>query len=259
MADIAQIRSAQGGASDPASQAGETWDDGAGFYFALVLVSTLIIFLGFAPGFYLKPIIHAPPPLSMLTMTHGLVFTAWMALFVVQAGLIAARRPAPHRQLGILGAMLLGALIPLGLSTAITAGRLGHAPPGAPPPLAFMALPLMALAAVALLVGTALWKRRRADWHKRLMLASFFIMTGPGTGRIAIPAGLAEQGTVLSLAIADLLLLIAMGRDVRLRKGVHPAYVLATAVYAVINVGVLWAFTSPEAWMSFARSITRTA
>jgi hypothetical protein len=122
-----------------------------------------------------------------------------------------------------------------------------------------MALPLMAIVAVALLVTAALWNRRRADWHKRLMVASFFLMTGPGTGRLAIPAGLAAQGTVISLLFADLLLIVAMGRDVRLRKGVHPAYVLAAAVYAVINVGVFWAFESPEAWMSFAKAITQTA
>jgi hypothetical protein len=178
-----------------------------------------------------------------------------MALFVTQAGLIATGRPAPHRQLGILGAILFGVMIALGYSTAITAGRLGHAPPGAPPPLAFMALPLIAITAAAALVGSALWNRRSPDWHKRLMLASVFVMTGPGTGRIAIPLGLADQGTMIALGFADLLLAIAILHDVRTMKRVHPAYLAAAAIFAVVNVGVFWAFGSP-AWTAFARGLT---
>ncbi|MBV9993830.1 MAG: hypothetical protein JO127_01330 [Caulobacteraceae bacterium] len=258
MAEIAEIGNAVAPAPGAPSASREPWNAGAGFYFVMILVSSVIILLGFAPSFYLKSLIHAPPPLSLLTITHGLVFTAWMALFVVQSGLIAAGRSAPHKQLGILGALLFGAMISLGYSTAITAARLGHAPPGAPTPLAFMALPVLAMAAATALVGAALWNRRRPAWHKRLMLASFFIMTGPGSGRLAIPMGLAEQGTAISLGVADLLLAIAIAYDFTKNKRVHPAYYAAAGVFAVVNVGVFWAFGSP-AWMSFAKALTQTA
>jgi hypothetical protein len=245
-------------ATDAPPPSRETWNAGAGFYFAMALLSTAIILVGFAPSFYLKSVIHAPPPLSCLTVTHGVVFTAWMVLFVVQSGLIAAKRRAPHRQLGILGALLFGAMISLGYSTAITAGRLGHAPPGAPPPLAFMALPILVLTGAAALVVAALWNRRRPDWHKRLMLASIFVMTGPATGRLAIPVGfLAEQRTAISLALADLLLAIAIVYDVVQGKRIHAAYYVAASIFAVVNAGVFWAFGSP-AWMSIAKMITHT-
>ena len=164
-----------------------------GFISRMVLVSAAIIFVGFSPSFYLKSVIHAPPPLTQLTIAHGLVFTAWILLFITQASLISRKQHALHRQLGILGAILYGAVASLGLSTAITAGRLGHAPPEAPPPLAFMALSLFIIVAALALVVIALWNRRRSDWHKRLMLASLFMMTGPGTGRIAIPLGIVAQ------------------------------------------------------------------
>ncbi|MBT9444984.1 MAG: hypothetical protein IV086_04725 [Hyphomonadaceae bacterium] len=227
----------------------------ARFYLAMVAISAAFIIIGFLPSFYLKPIIKAPPPLSMLTMTHGLVFTAWLGLFVTQATLVARNNLALHRQLGMMGALLFGAMITLGVSTAITAGRLGHIPPGAPPPLAFMALPLMAFTATTALIAPAIWLRRRSDWHKRLMVVALFTMTGPGTGRIAIPMGFAAHGHWISIVITELLLAVAIAWDLSTHKRVHPAYLYAAALLAVLHVALAWGFSSPD-WLVFARAIT---
>jgi len=239
----------------PASTEKEAWDADARFYLGMVLVSAVIVFVGFAPSFYLKPVIHAPPPLTQLTIAHGIVFTAWVLLFIMQASLIVRRRPALHRQLGILGAILFGAMVSLGLSTAITAARLGHAPPGAPPPLAFMALSLFLIVGTLALISMGLWNRRRSDWHKRLMLAALFVMTGPATGRIAIPLGFASQEITIGFAVTELLLAVALWYDYRVHMRVHPAYWVAAAVVIVAHSGVMWAFGS-TAWMAFAKAIT---
>jgi hypothetical protein len=233
----------------------ETWDADARFYLTMAVISTVLVFAGFAPSFYLKSVINAPvPPLTPLSITHGLVFSAWMVLFVTQVALITRKQPALHRQLGILGAILFGAMISLGISTALTAGRLGNAPPGAPAALAFMALPLIGLVGLVVLVGTAMWQRKRSDWHKRLMIASVFFMTQPATGRLAIPTGFAEHGTSISFVIAELLLAAAVFYDYRKYKRIHPAYKLAIGVVAVTHVSVMWAFHSPT-WMAFAQTI----
>jgi hypothetical protein len=155
----------------------------------------------------------------------------------------------------MVGAILFGAMISLGVSTAITAARLGHAPPFAPPALAFLALPLIALTGAVVLVATALWKRRRADWHKRLMLASLFSVTGPGVHRLLIPMGLGAHAITLVFVVAYVLLAVAMVYDFRATRRIHPAYHFAATVYVVVNVLVVWAFGSP-AWMSFARALT---
>ena len=224
----------------------EAWDADASFYLTMVLLSAALIFVGFAPSFYLKSEIHSPPPLTRLTIVHGLVFTAWILLFIAQVLLIAQKQPALHRQLGILGAVLYGAVASLGLSTAITAGRLGHAPPAAPAPLAFMALSLFLIVAALALVSMALWNRRRSDWHKRLMLVSLFMMTGPGTGRIAIHLGLAAQEVTLGFFITELLLAVAILHDYRVHQHVHRAYWIAVGVFVVVHLGVMWAFASPR-------------
>ena len=227
----------------------------ANFYLTMVIISALIIFVGFAPSYYLKSIIHAPPPLSLLTMVHGVVFTIWMGLFVTQAALISANNVALHRQIGMMGALLFGAMISLGYATAIIAGHLGHAPPGSPAPLRFMALPLISFTGTLVLVALALHYRRRSDWHKRLMLAALFTMTMPGTGRIAIPLGFAAEGTWFSFACTNLLLAIAMLHDWWNDKRVHPAYWVAAGVTIAAQIGVAWAYTS-ETWLAFAKAIT---
>ncbi len=236
----------------------EASDADAGFYLTMVLVSAAIIFVGFSPSFYLKSVIHAPPPLTQLTITHGLVFTAWTLLFIAQVSLIARKQTALHRQLGVLGAVLYGAVVSLGVSTAITAARLGHAPPGAPAPLAFMALSLFIIVAALALVVLALWNRRRSDWHKRLMLTSLFMMTGPGLGRILVPLGLAAQEVTIGFLVTELLLTAAILHDYRRYKHVHRAYWIAAGIFVVAHLCVMWAFGSPAAWMAFAHAITQT-
>jgi hypothetical protein len=226
------------------------------FYLTLAIVSALIIFVGFAPSFYLKSVIHAPvPPLTLLTIVHGLVFTAWMMLFVTQAALIQADKIALHRQLGILGTLLFGVMLSLGYSTAITAGRLGHAPPGAPAPLAFMALPLLDLTGSLILIVLALLYRRRSDWHKRLMIGALFTLTAPGSARICIPLGFAAEAVWIGFALMEALLAAAIAHDWWKSQRIHPAYWLVASVIVTTHLAVAWAFSS-SAWMAFARAIT---
>jgi hypothetical protein len=118
-----------------------------------------------------------------------------------------------------------------------------------------MALPLFGITSSLVLVALALWNRRYSDWHKRLMLAAMFSLTGPGTGRIMIGAGLGAQPHV-ALLVADVLLLIAAAYDYRSMRRVHPAYVYALAILIVTHALVAWAFVSPT-WLALARALTQ--
>ncbi|MBI1181805.1 MAG: hypothetical protein GC201_14745 [Alphaproteobacteria bacterium] len=104
------------------------------FYLSMGGVTALIIFLGFAPSYYLKGVLHAPPPLSALTSVHGAVFTGWVLLFLMQSALVGYGGAKLHRQLGVLGAVLFGGLVAVGLLTAVTAARLGTRHPARPSP-----------------------------------------------------------------------------------------------------------------------------
>jgi hypothetical protein len=69
-------------------------------YAAAALVAILIVFAGFAPTYYLKGA-FGTPDLSTLKHVHGVVMTAWFALFFTQALLVANGRTATHRKLGV--------------------------------------------------------------------------------------------------------------------------------------------------------------
>ena len=66
------------------------------FYSSLAIALALVVFVGFAPTYYLRPLDPTPPPtvtgatsLSRLAHIHGAVFTGWVLLFVIQTSLIA--------------------------------------------------------------------------------------------------------------------------------------------------------------------------
>jgi hypothetical protein len=227
------------------------------FFLVFAVAVALLIFAGFTPSFYLKNILHAPPPLSAMTRVHGAIFTAWVFLFVTQAALINANNAALHRRLGLSGAVLLGIVLALGVMTGINAGRLGHAPPGAPAPLIFMAVPLFGIAATAVLYLSALWNRARRDSHMRYMLAAFITMTPPATYRLIVGMGHAPQALVSAFAIMDALLVIAILYDWRTINRLHPAWVWSALAFVCSEAAIAWAFSSPV-WIAGARWLIQT-
>ena len=72
------------------------------FHVAIAGALLFTALAGFAPTYFLKAVTHAPA-LSLLTHVHGAVFTAWLVLLLVQSGLVAGRRVAWHRRLGVFG------------------------------------------------------------------------------------------------------------------------------------------------------------
>jgi hypothetical protein len=228
------------------------------FFFVMAVICAVTVFAGFVPSYYLKDVFHIPPPLSAMTRLHGAVFTAWVLVFVTQAGLINYARPALHRRLGLLAVLLFGAAVAIGVMTAVNAGRLGHAPPGSPPPLVFMVVPLSGITGAAFLVGAALWNRADRAFHMRAMLSAFISMTPPATHRLAIGAGQAPYAIFVSMGIMDALLIVAILYDYRTRKTVNPAYLLAAVVYLAVQGAVAWAYNDQGAWLPFARWVIQT-
>lgn len=230
------------------------------FFLLFAIFLALVVFAGFTPSFYLKNVFHVPPPLSAMTWVHGIVFTGWTLLFVTQAALIDAGNPALHRRLGLLGAVLLGVVLAIGVMTGINAGRLGHAPPGAPAPLLFMAVPLMGILATAILFIAALWNRARRDVHMRYMLAGFITMMPPATFRLTIGIGglaIAPHAILIALFLMNLFVVAGMLYDGLAQNRVHPAWLWSAVVILATEAGIWWAFTSPQ-WLPVAQWLVQT-
>src|SRR4029079_3356478 len=83
------------------------------FFTGMAVVSAEAGVLGFAPTYFVRN--ATLPPLTLLYQLHGALFTAWIALFIVQTSLVASGRPDIHRKLGIAGALLAAAVFVMGV------------------------------------------------------------------------------------------------------------------------------------------------
>lgn len=217
----------------------------------------LTVFAGFAPTFYLRSAFGSPPTvtgattLSPLAIMHGIVFTAWVALFLVQTSLVATRRVAVHRRLGIAGAVLALAMVVLGSITAIKAAVRGSAPQGANP-LEFMAIPIGDMVVFATFVVFALRSRRDKETHKRLMLLAYISILGAAIGRLP---GVLAMGIPVTLGLTMLFPAAGIVYDLISRRRVHKAYLWGTA-FLVVSIPVRIIISTTSAWHALAKSLT---
>ncbi len=224
---------------------------GRSFYVGIALVMAIVVLIGFAPTFYLKAF-TAAPSLSPLLWGHGVLFTGWMALLITQATLVAKDRVDVHRRLGLFGAALAATMVVVGLLTAIEAARLGRVPPGAPPPLVFLAIPFFAIVEFAILVGAAIALRGNSQAHKRLMLLATIGILTAAIARLPLPFAGTPPGF---FAITDLFILAGAIHDRRAHGRVHPVYVWAGSLMIIMQPVQLMLMGTP-AWLAFAKWLT---
>lgn len=213
------------------------------------IAALLVAFAGFAPTYYLKGVFGGRE-LSAMIHLHGVVMTAWFALFLVQARLVATGHTALHRKLGMAGAVLAAAVVGMGLATAIASVRLGSTPVGMPP-LVFLVMPLGEVVTFTVLIGAALALRKRAAWHKRLMLAAAIAILTPAMARITKLLEL-PGAPITFFVLVDLLLLACIAYDTWRNRRLHPAFAAGFAVVLFVQAGRL-ALAQTEAWMGFAK------
>lgn len=171
------------------------------FYGRMAIAIFIVIFIGFAPSFYLFQTVSYPrpnPSLTAMTMLHGLVFTAWLALFYVQTQLVAAGRRDIHRQLGVAGFALAASLIPIMYLTAMQAIPRESHPPFVDA-ITWSAVPLLSIPPTAFMLFMGWRHRMTPQAHKRFMLLATLGMTEPGIGRWPIFPPMLEAHVVSGL------------------------------------------------------------
>src|SRR4051812_5363705 len=80
------------------------------FYTGMAIALIVTVFGGFSRTFYLRPLFH-PEPLLPLLILHGIIFSSWLVLFIIQTSLVAAKRTRTHMRLGIAGGVLAGSML----------------------------------------------------------------------------------------------------------------------------------------------------
>lgn len=228
------------------------WRNDRLFYTGMSLAIVATVFIGFAPTYYLKSYYHAAP-LTPLVQVHGLVFTGWILLFVTQTVLIAGRRIALHRRLGVVGAVLAALLVVVGLTTAIVSAQRTFAA-GNEGALRFLAIPFGDMLVFAILVTAGIYYRRRGEAHKRLMLLATISILDAAIARW--PLAIMAAGPVAFFGVTDLLVMAGLVYDLVAHRRVHPAY-LWGGLLILASQPLRLALAATSIWLAFARVLVQ--
>ena len=220
-------------------------------YLVAAIVVPLLVLAGFARTYYLKGFFATPPLPSRLVHFHGLVMTAWVALFIVQVSLVATRRTKVHQRLGVFGAVLAGLVVVVGILTGLYAAARGHTP--GPPALQFLVVPLGDMVVFAVLIGAALYFRRRLDVHKRLMLVAAINLLTPAIARIPLDF-IVNGGPLAFFGLTDLCLLAFVAFDTVRHRRLHPALLWGT-LFVIAMQPLRLVLAGTDAWMRFAAAL----
>jgi hypothetical protein len=207
------------------------------FYFGMAVAMAVVVLMGFGPSFYLNAYLAQSlglPPLEALSpiiVVHGIAFTIWMIVLMVQTGLVARSQVRWHRRLGVAGAVLAASIVVLGIAVQVASVRrdLSAAAIQNLPPFLFSVFfgGFVIMTAFAGLASAAIYWRRRPDIHKRLILIATIALISAATARIARILGMAIPPlgafSFLGLVLMDLFLVALLVHDWRTTKRVHPA------------------------------------
>lgn len=215
------------------------------------ILFALIVFAGFARTYYAKAYFATPPLPSMWVHVHGLLMTAWVALFALQISLISSKRVRVHQRLGWAGVGLATLIAGVGIVTAIRSAKYGSSstPPGIAP-LAFLAVPLFDILMFALLFGGAVYYRKKPAAHKSLMLLTAINLLPPAVARIPLPA-MQALGPIWFFGVPTVLAVFCLILDWRRRGTLNRVF--ATGVALLVGSYVVrLALMGTAAWMQFA-------
>jgi len=225
----------------------------------MAVTMAVAVLIGFGPTYYFRLMSAEAPnatisgaPFTTILHLHGLVFSSWVLLFIVQTGLVAARRVKLHQGLGVAGAVLGGLMALIGTVTAIAAARAGSAPPGADP-LAFLAIPLGDMTMFAIFLGAALVKRRKKESHKRLVLLAYISILAAAVARWP---GVLPLGPLGFYGLTFLFLATAIVYDLVTRRSVSGVYKWG-GVLLVLSVPLRLIVSQTSGWRAFAEILIR--
>ena len=219
------------------------------FYGGMAVAAGVTVFVGFSRTYFLRPHFQAQP-LPLYLHIHGLVFTAWIAVFVAQTALIAARRVDIHRRLGWAGVAVAALMVIMAVTAAILSGRRDVAAGYEDAALSFLTTPFFDIAVFLVLTTAAVRYRREPETHKRLMLLALLNILDAATSRW--PLAIMSTSPWAYFLVADVFVAIAVAYDLASRRRIHPAYVWG-GLLMLVGQFSRDVVGHTAAWHSFAR------
>ena len=214
----------------------------------VMLIATVVgfrLFLAHGKGFGGGEITRQIFP---LVVVHGIAMFSWIILFLVQSIFILNGNRRLHMRIGAAGAVLAGAMVILGSTSAILSARNNHELYrflGGP--RFFLATMLGEMLMFGALVAIAVIYRRRAEIHRPMMLLASLMIISGSLGRCPYIADYAAMpplyvlGPALVLGALFLILQWGMTRAVNRWYGFgYSAVVIASVIFIVVGHSSVW-------------------
>ena len=204
---------------------------GERFYTIMAASLLAVVVAGFFPGAFLRD--GGVLALPALLHVHGAVFVGWFLLLVAQASLVRSGNIAMHRRLGASSVMLALAIVVLGYFVIRGAYLRPDWSIAGLDRSTSVVFPFTDIVNFVIAYSLALWHRRNAQAHKRLMLLSALLMIDPAVARLVGWLGLPVPA-ILAIELAFFAAIIVY--DVRTRRRPHWATMLGLGLYVAALV-----------------------
>jgi hypothetical protein len=222
------------------------------FFSGIALVLAVTVLAGFSRTYYFNGFAADPFPLSPLLHLHGIVYSAWMLLLVLQTTLIARGRVRMHRRLGIAGCLIAASMVVLGIAVAVTRTADGVTTDRGVPPLVFLAVPLVGMLVFTALFAAAVLQRRNAAAHKRLVILATLETVTAAVARLPV---VETWGPLGFFGVIDVFVIALVAYDLATLRRVHPA-TLWGGLFFVLSQPLRLVIGGSPLWISFATWLT---
>lgn len=221
------------------------------FFWIFAVATIVAVLIGFGPTFYLKPFFNSPPVARSVIYVHGFVMAAWVLLFVAQVFLVSSKRIKLHQKLGYAGIGLAVIVFVSGMMVTVAAARYGTAAsPAGVAPLEFMIVPFGDMIVFAALMFFAIYYRKNAANHKRLMLLIMINFLPPAIARF--PGGLTDTfGPLWFYGVPTLLTIGLIAADTLYNRKLNRVFLIAGSLL----IAAMWLrlpLSKTQAWLGFA-------
>tara|TARA_R110002153_G_scaffold272915_5_gene442461 strand:+ start:2225 stop:2962 length:738 start_codon:yes stop_codon:yes gene_type:complete len=221
------------------------------FAWSAILMAVIVV-LSF-PMTYFYPVVTGSKPFHLLHHVHGLAFFAWIGLYVLQTQLASRGKIARHREIGLLGFALTGAVILLGYWMAQRAAELRIASGFVNPyEFSYYNIVDISLFSIFMLASIVLVSKNK-EWHRRLTYVAALCLVIPAATRWTLKLPYFDAIT-LDIAVYIIFypfLIALMIYDFRTIKRLHLATLFCLAVLVPLQVSAAW-IARTEWWNSLA-------
>jgi hypothetical protein len=229
------------------------------FYIGIGILLALIIFLGFARTYWV-PLTDGSLRQHPAIHVHAVLYFLWTALFLTQAVLAARGRIALHRQLGLFGIAVAGAMVLSGLLAIVVGIHAAIGTPREPIVRANTALSIGAMLMFSTFMFLAVANIAKPERHKRYIVLAMFSILQAAVARIIllVPAIGHPLRVLLGTIVVDLLLLTVVALDARKHGRIHPVYLGGFAFLLTVQYMRRVVLESPF-WLEFTNWLASLA